>query len=231
MIIAIHQPEFMPWLGFFDKMNRVDTYVVFDHVQFKKRYFENRNRIKIGDAPVWITLPVKSKKKFTQKIMEVEIDQGVNWQKKMWGRVSHAYAKSPYFKEYAAEIESLIFTVGYTRLIDFNLALIHWIRRILDIHTPVVFSSTLNIEQFKASQLILEICKRLGSGKYLCGLSGRDYLRIDDFEDAGVKVIWQEFKHPVYPQTGKEFISHLSALDLIFNCGPNSKTILFSDER
>ncbi len=82
MIIAIHQPEFLPWLGYFDKMQRVDKYIVFDHVQFKKRYFENRNRIKQGNMPVWLSIPVKTRGKYLQKINEVEIDNCSSWQKK-----------------------------------------------------------------------------------------------------------------------------------------------------
>ena len=89
MRVAIHQPEFFPWIGFFDKMKRVDTYVIFDHVQFKKRYFENRNRLKIKDDSTWVTLPVLTKGRFNQRISDVEINDDINWQKKMFAKLQH----------------------------------------------------------------------------------------------------------------------------------------------
>jgi len=228
VIIAIHQPEFIPWLKFFDKMKRVDKYIVFDHVQFKKRYFENRNRIKQGNTAVWLSIPVKTKGKYSQRISDVEIDNISSWQKKSWEKIRYCYLKSQYFKEYSKELEVLFLLKQYEKLIDFNLKFIEWFRKVLNIDTPMEFSSNMNVEEFKASELILEICLRTGATEYLCGLSGKDYLKLDNFNAAGVKVISQEFEHPKYKQNGREFIPYLSTLDLIFNCGSESKNILFN---
>ncbi len=228
MRIAIHQPEFIPWLKFFDKMKRVDKYIIFDHVQFKKRYFENRNQIKQEDYAVWLSIPVKTKGKYSQIINKVEIDNSSPWQKKSWEKVRHCYLKSQYFKEYYEELENLFLSQKYDKLINFNLAFIEWFRRILKIDTPMEYSSNMNVEKFKASELVLEICLRTGAKEYLFGLSGKDYLKLDNFNAAGVKVISQEFKHPKYKQKGREFIPYLSTLDLIFNCGPESHNILFN---
>lgn len=227
MIIAIHQPEFMPWLGFFHKMGNVDQYVVFDHVQFKKRYFENRNRIKQGDESVWVSLPVISKGRYLQPIKEVEADSSSPWQRKLWEKIRHAYGKTQYFPKYSDEVEEIISGRIYERLIDFNLVFIEWLRKVLDIRTPMICSSTLGVDDFKASDLILEICLRLHADRYLCGLSGKEYLKKEDFHRSAVDIEWQNFEHPAYPQKGKEFLPYMSTIDLVFNCGPQSREILF----
>ncbi|CAB5083901.1 hypothetical protein D3OALGA1CA_421 [Olavius algarvensis associated proteobacterium Delta 3] len=219
MKIAIHQPEFMPWLGFFNKMKRSDRYVVFDHVQFKKRYFENRNRIKIRNESIWITLPVRSRKKFTQPLMEVEIDNSTKWQRKMSEKIKHCYSKSRHYHPYFEVIDGIIHACKYERLIDFNMAFIDFFRGVFDIDTPLVFSSELDVAEYQVSDLILEICKKMNAAVYLCGPSGKDYLDLESFEKANIEIVWQQFEHPEYPQTGDAFIPNLSALDFVFCCG------------
>ena len=227
MIVAIHQPEFMPWLGYFDRMQRVDKYIVFDHVQFKKRYFENRNRIKQGDIAVWLSIPVKTKGKYLQRINEVEIDNSSLWQRKTWERIKNCYLKSRYYENYSEELEALLLSKKYDNLIDLNITFIEWFRKTLNINTPMGFSSNMNVEEYKASDLILEICLRSGANQYLCGLSGKDYLKLEDFSASGIEVEFQNFKHPKYEQRGGEFMPYLSVLDMILNCGSNSQDILF----
>ena len=227
-MIAIHQPEFLPWLGFFDKMNTAEQYVIFDHVQFKRRYYENRNRIKQGNQPQWITLPVKAKGNYLQAINNIEIDNSVFWQRKMLGSLRHCYGHTHYFNEYAREIETLINIRAYDLLIDFNMAWIEWFRERLAIETPLCFSSELDVTNYRSSELIIEICKRMGANQYLCGPSGKAYLQIEAFCNAGIEVVWQEFVHPEYPQSGSEFLPYLSTLDLVLNCGSDSRKILFN---
>ena len=226
MKIAIHQPEFMPWAGFFHKMGNVDCYVVFDHVQFKKRYFENRNKIKNGDEAIWVSLPVISKGRYLQPINEVEVDNSSPWQRKLWEKIRHSYGKARCYSEYSDEVQKIIIGNKYEKLFDFNIVFIEWFRKVLDIKTPIVFSSTLGVGSYTASDLILEICRRMGASRYLCGPSGKDYLCIEDFRRSGVEIEWQDFKHPVYQQKGREFIPYLSTIDMVFNCGFQSKEIL-----
>lgn len=222
MIIAIHQPECLPWMGFFNKMHRAHRYVVFDHVQYKKRYFENRNRIKLGNKATWVTVPVESKGKFVQCIKDVEIDNSMPWQDKMIRTIHHGYAKTPYYHRYFHEIERLIGQRTYSRLIDFNLQFIEWFRSVLSIETPMVRSSDLNVDGYQGSELILQINRVMGAHQYLCGVSGRDYLKEAEFRNTGVEIVWQCFQPQPYPQTGDGFIANLSTLDLVFNCGPDS---------
>ena len=216
--MAIHQPEFFPWLGFFDKMKRADCYVVLDHVQFKKRYFENRNRIVNGDASQWITTPVRSKGHFKQSLCDVRIDRQQHWQQKLCARIYHSYRQATYFDRYFSSLEKVIQDKDYEFIVDFNMVIIQWFRKIFDIKTPIIFSSSLNVDQFKASRLILEVCKNMLTNAYLCGPSGKDYLDLKSFEKEGVELIWHDFVHPIYPQINSKFISHLSTLDFVFNC-------------
>ena len=219
MKIAIHQPEFFPWLGFFDKMARVDHFVVLDHVQFKKRYFENRNRIRMSDKAAWIMAPVLSKGLYKQKISDVRIHSDGIWQHKLIERVRHAYCKTPGFTTYFPELRELISNGSHNCLLSFNLAVIRFFRRFFEIPTPMTLSSQLGVDDFNGSDLILHICCKIGAGQYLSGSSGKDYLRLYEFRSAGIDVCWQNFTHPVYSQSGPYFISNLSALDYLFNCG------------
>jgi len=223
--IAIHQPEFFPWLGFFDKMSSVDKYVIFDHVQFKKRYFENRNKLKLNGEPVWVTIPVKSRGKQSQRIMDVKINNEENWQKKIFSKIHHCSAGTPHGKEVVKSLEPIFCEKKYDNLLEFNLKIIDWFRDRLSIQTPICFSSNLGVEEYSSSDLILEICKKLKADVYLCGSSGKDYLNTEDFSKDGVHIEWQAFEHPTYNQPGDKFIPFLSSLDFIFNYGDQSANI------
>ena len=223
MKVAIHQPEFLPWLGFFDKMARVDTYVIFDHVQFKKRYYENRNKLKFQEDFTWVTLPVKSKGKQKQKILDVEISDELNWQRKIFAKINHCASNTPYGKKVIQELQPLIVEKQYHNLIDFNLSMIKWFRNKFNINTNMLLSSELDVNNFTSSNLVLEVCKKLHAKTYLCGDSGKEYLELQKFKQNHVDIEWQNFVHPVYSQPGKKFISHLSSLDFIFNYGPQTR--------
>lgn len=204
-------------------MAGADTYVVLDHVQFKRRYYENRNRIVAPDGTVqWIGVPVSSKGKFEQPINEVRIDNDRKWKRKMLDTIRHRYAKAPGFSRYFPEFMELVEAFSGDRLIDFNLVCIDFFRRHFSITTPMVFSSVLLPAENRpsGSDLILRLCLATGASRYFCGPSGRDYLDLSAFEEKGVTVMWQDFEHPVYPQQCQEFVSHLSALDFLF-CSSN----------
>jgi len=225
--IAIHQPEFLPWPGFFNKMFLADLFVIFDHVQFKKRYFENRNRIvSPRGETAWVGVPVKSKGKFTQAIKDVEIDNSQLWKNKLLTTVGHYYGRAPFFGDYFPGLKALIEEREYGRLIDLNMELISFFRRNLGIATRMEFSSGMGVEDFRASDLILNICRKNGAGEYLCGSSGKDYLKEEDFEKNGIGITWLDYKPPVYGQLCGEFKAGMSTLDILFNHGGNSLEIL-----
>ncbi len=227
MRLAIHQPEFMPWSGYFYKMALADRYIVLDHVQFKKRYFENRNRVVSPKEDIsYIRVPVKTKGSHFQSIRDVEIDNTQNWQGKLLGTLQHYYNRAPYFNRYFEEMHSLIYARDYIKLFELNMEFIGFCRKHLGISTPIVFSSSLNVDYYKASDLILQLCILNNAKIYLCGASGKDYLQQEDFGRKGVRIEWIDYESPVYAQLGANFVKNLSALDLLFNHGERSRDIL-----
>ena len=229
MKLAIHQPEFMPWTGFFAKMARADAYVVLDHVQFKKRYFENRNRIVSAGGKVgWVGVPVISKGAFDQAINQVRIDNSQPWQRKLLGTIAHTYAKAPCFQPYFDELQAIVTARPFERLVDLNLELIGFFRRHLGIATPMAFSSTMALNGHKGSDLILEICRQHHARQYLCGASGKDYLVAADFQRAGVAIAWLNYRPAAYRQLGAPFVAGMSALDLLFNHGKASAAVVMA---
>jgi len=226
MKLAIHQPEFMPWMGFFNKMALADEYVIFDHVQFKKRYFENRNRIASPRGEIhYITTPVLNKG-CIQPINMVKIDNSRDWKRKMMKSLMHNYSKAPYFKEYSDDLEQRISDRSYDTLLSLNMVLIDFFRHHLNIKTPMVYSSALDVSSAKGSDLILQICIRKNAGIYLCGSSGLDYIEQDEFKQHNVNIEWLDYQCPRYKQMCDQFIPNLSTLDLLFNEGPRSESII-----
>lgn len=229
MKIAIHQPEFMPWLGFFYKMALADTYVVLDHVQFKKRYFDNRNRIVSPRKEVsYAVAPVLSKGRHAQPIMNTELDNTQNWKEVLLKKIKYFYSKARYFDKYYASFYSVLKEKEHHHLIDLNIDIIDFFRSSLGISTPMFFSSRMNVQAYRGSDLILQICLLNESSVYLCGPSGRDYLKTDDFSKRGINIEWLEYKSPEYSQLGDGFIPNMSTLDLLFNHGGESLNILMN---
>jgi hypothetical protein len=230
MIVAIHQPNFMPWLGYFDRMIQSDLFVLLDHVQFERRNYQNRCLIRLEDETKWLTVPVvqvSQKEKIIDKMIDNPADMsGPRW----WGpnhfqTLRYAYRKAPHFEQYAARLREIL-EARWDKLLDLNIATLEFVREALEIDTPMVRSSELRPEGQK-SALLLDICKQVGAAAFLGGMGGsREYLDKQAFADAAMGVRWQEFRHPTYPQTGTApFIKGLTVLDLLFNCGPRAAEI------
>jgi len=219
LIVAIHQPQYLPWLGYFDKMSKADVFCYLDNVQYKKNEWQNRNRIKIAQGRQWITVPVRYR--FPQKINEVEINNSVKWKKKHIQAFITNYSKASYFNNYISYFEDF-FSENWLLLSDLNVFLIERLRDFLDLQSkPTVLASRLTLRDDPTDRLV-DICKAVGADTYLSGQDGIKYMDLKRFEETGIKVITQEFNHPVYPQLYHEFQSHLSIVDLLFNCGPES---------
>lgn len=231
MKLAIHQPEFMPWPGFFNKMALADLYVILDDVQFKKRYFENRNRIVSPTGEVSFTgVPVITKGRYAQAINNVEIDNTKQWKEKLINKIYHYYCRAPFFYDYFEELFELIKENYYYRLLDINMAIIFFFRKVLGIITPMIFSSSLELDHYHGSDRIFQICLSQKADIYLCGASGRHYLNLEYFEKNGLKVEWLDYEPPVYKQLCPDFKPNMSSLDLLFNQGERSLTILRQEE-
>lgn len=223
MRVTIHQPEHLPWLGFFHKICMADVYVVLDNVQFRKNYFQNRNKIRTADGWSWLNVPVKYR--FGESIKDILIDNtNERWKDKYWKSICLSYQKSPFFNDYSKAIKCIL-DQEWTQIHELNLSFISKFIELLGITVNIVQGSSLGVKG-KASQLLLNICKEVKAGIYISGISGRDYLNMDDFENAGIEVIFQEFHHPVYRQTHGQFIPCMSVIDLLFNHGKKSRDII-----
>jgi hypothetical protein len=219
MIVAIQQPEHLPWLGFFDKMLRCDSYVILENVQFKKRYFENRNKICTKEGWQWITVPVVTKGRYTQKINEVMIDNSLNWQRKYLGSIQTSYGKACYFNKFFPLLKEIIES-DHQFLSTLNIELINLLKDYFRIDTPCFIASELVTSEFRGSDLILQLCLKTGADTYLSGPDGKNYLNLDQFQKYGIKVTYHNYAHPEYSQFhNSEFIPYMSAVDYIFNHG------------
>jgi hypothetical protein len=221
MIITIHQPEHLPWLGFFNKIAKAELFVILDNVQFEKNYFQNRNKIIGTNGVQWINIPISTKGHMNGNIATTEISLAsgnANWKEKYLRTVTQSYKKYPYYEEVFSILENAIM-IDTPFFCDINIAIIKGFCEKLDIHPQYLRSSELKVDGLKSS-LILDICKAVNADIYIAGPSGRDYLDMDSFRENNIIVKFNDFIHPDYPQRkSKEFISHLSALDLFMNCG------------
>lgn len=178
--MGIHQPEAFPWLGFFDKLFQSDVFVLLDNVQFEKHYFQNRNRIRTPDGWAWITVPVLTKSRSAQVIAEVEVNNAVEWRRKIKGTLEQHYGKAPYWADYRDRFWAIL-DRPWERLADLNVEVIRWLSDMLGIRRRMVLGSTLGVTG-KRSALLLEICRSLGATTYLSGVSGRTYLEAGLFQ-------------------------------------------------
>ena len=223
MIVAVHQPQYLPWLGYFDKIRRADVFCYLNDVQYKKNEWQNRNRIKTAQGWQWVTVPVRYR--FPQKINEVYINNAVEWKKKHLQAMVTNYNRAPYFKQVVGILEDA-FSKDWEFISELNVYLIESFKSLLNLEAKrSVRSSDLELRDEPTDRLI-DICKALGADTYLAGQGGIEYMDVERFEKSGLKVIIQEFKHPVYPQMFEEFQSHLSIVDLLCNCGPESMNII-----
>lgn len=228
MTVAILQPGYIPWLGFFDQVRRSDVFVYYDDVQYDKHGWRNRNRIKSPKGPQWLTVPVLHKGMNKPLITEILIDNRSPWQRKHAGSIRQFYSDAPYIETYIPELESL-FNQPWERLADLDIAVIELMCRWLGLKRQTVRSSELGI-QGAQSERLAAICGHFGATRYLSGDSARDYLDLDRFQSRNIAVEWQQYLHPVYGQLHGEFVPYLSALDLLLNEGPESLNILSSQK-
>jgi hypothetical protein len=226
MIISVHQPQYIPWLGYFEKISKSDNFVFLDNVQYKEREFQNRNKIRTKDGSSWLTVPVISKGEGRQNIRDVKVDNEVAWQRKHLASLRTSYAKATFFKDYYPFFEEVLGREwGYLK--DLNIEIIKFILKDLSIDTPITFESDLNVKTM-STQRIIDICKKLKAGTYLSGSGGKGYIDQGLFAQEDVKLIYQDFLHPQYKQCYEPFMPFMSIIDLLFNHGPGSRKILLS---
>ena len=225
MIVSIIQPAYLPWPGYFSRIQASDLHIVLDHVQFEKNSYTNRTRIRTAQGWAWLTVPLKTKGRFGDlAISGVEIDAERGWPAKHWSTLRQNYGKAPHFAAHARFFEEL-YARPWQRLAGLLDAATGYLLDAFGIRTPLARSSGMAVEGRK-SDLVLNLCRSAGAKVYLSGPLGRDYLDEAAFRQAGIEVRYHDYAPPTYAQAYSGFEPALSAVDLLFNHGPDSARIL-----
>jgi hypothetical protein len=226
MIVAIHQPQYMPWTGYFHKIAGADLFVILDDVQFKKNEWQHRNRIRTSQGWQWLSVP--NHYAFPQAIREVRLNNQIPWQEKHWRSLVAAYGNAPWFGKYKDDFEKF-YAKRWENMAELNIDSIVLLNRLLGIASPMERSSAYHFEG-TSTQRLVNICRHFKADMYLSGSGGKDYIEQDFFDTAGIKVVFEEFSPPSYAQhwsrSEDEFIPGLSVIDLLFNCGDESLSVL-----
>lgn len=225
MIVTVHQPQYLPWLGYFDKIDKSDIFVILDNVQYKKNEWQNRNRIKTANGWQWLSVPVLYK--FPQKINQVRINNGVDWRRKHLNALSINYSKSPHLNKYRSFLEDT-YLKEWEYLVDININFIDFFIQTMGVDTKTLLASKLHLREDPTYRLI-DVCKEVGANTYLAGKDGRNYMDIESFEKENINIIFQDFQHPTYNQLFGNFEPNMSVIDLLFNYGEESLNIIRGD--
>jgi len=231
MLVAIHQPHYVPWLGYLDRMARADVFIVLDHVQFERRNYQNRTMIRLEDESRWLTVPVvqlSQKETIVDKLVDNTETGSRAWGPTHFKTLKYAYRKAAHFDTYAPRLQQIM-EARWDKLIDLDLAMLDFLRESFEIRTPLKRSSEMKAEGAR-STLLLNLCKEIGPrATFFGGLGGsRHYLDHAAFKAENIGVQWQEFRHPTYAQCGDApFIPGLMSLDLLFNCGPAARDLFW----
>jgi len=231
MKIAIAQPTYLPWLGYFDLLDQSDQFVYLDSVQFEKRSWQQRNRIKTPAGLQWLTVPVISRGKREQRIVDAEI--GVEFWRDHLRTIEMNYRRAPFFDRYYDALSDLMRSAASSsNLATLTISLLRWFAEVMDIRTPTLRSSELPA-QGKRTDLLAEICQSLGATAYLSPLGSAEYLlnELSIMTERGIEVAFQHYEHPVYGQLFPPFQPYACALDLLFNEGENARAVIRSGRR
>lgn len=223
--VAVVQSNYIPWKGYFDLIAAVDEFILFDDMQYTRRDWRNRNKIKTPNGTQWLTVPVVAKGKYNQKIRETEID-GSSWSAVHWKSLELNYRRSNSFDEVAQWLRPLYLEADYTHLFSLNRKFIKAICDYLGISTRITTSSDYSLSEGKTERLA-DLCLQAGAEEYVAGPASKDYIEEKVFLDSGVKLSWFDYgEHPEYPQLWGHFVHEVSIVDLLFNCGKRSERFL-----
>jgi len=222
MRVTIHQPQFLPWLGYLDKIDQADLFIMLDTVQFKKNEWQNRNRIRTAKGWQWVTVPVLQQ--FGQRIDDVLINPTTAWKAQHLRALDIHYARAPYRDRYLSELQEL-YARPWSRLNDLNKATVQWLLAAYGITTPV-HSAAEYAARDEPTDRLIDLCRVVGASQYLAGPGAEHYMDKPRFESSGMRLKIQVFQHPIYRQVYEPFESNLSALDLLLMQGPNAITTL-----
>lgn len=226
MIVSIHQPGYLPWPGYFHRLSLSDVHVFFDDVQFEKHGFNNRGTIKTAHGARWLTVPVRTRGRFGANLLNAAEIADDRWRERHWRTLVASYRRAPYFERHAPFFES-VYRTEWKRLLDLNLAILDYLLSAVKIAPRLVRASDVGVDGTKSAR-VLNLCRALGATVYFSGTLGRGYLDEVAFAEAGVRVVYQDYRFPIYPQLHGEFVPGVSVIDLLFNCGPTATETLLA---
>jgi hypothetical protein len=221
--VAIHQPHYLPWLGYLAKWAAADVFVFLDTVQYEKNGWQNRNRIKTVAGPRWLTVPVRAR--LGTPIAEVPVDAGQPWAARHLRAIEDAYAPAPHLARHRTALRAL-YAEPWTRLAPLAVASAGWLARAAGIATPARLASSLGVGETDPTGRLIALCQAVGADTYLAGRDGARYMDTARFAAAGIRVLYQAYTHPKYAQLHGEFAPNCSALDLLLTHGDDALAIL-----
>jgi hypothetical protein len=226
-VVAIVQSNYIPWKGYFDLINRTDEFILFDDMQYTRRDWRNRNKIKTANGPAWLTIPVQVKGKYYQRIDETEIADK-DWPREHWNAIRTNYVRARHFAAYKARFEELYLDCRESLLSRINYRFLTAVCELLGIRTRVTWSTDYPPCEGKTERLV-HLCRCAGATEYLSGPAARDYIEPALFEVAGIKLSYADYSdYPEYTQLFPPFDHHVSVLDLILNEGPDARRFLLT---
>lgn len=225
-VAVIHQPDFLPYLGFFHRLLQADVFVILDHVQFvshTSRSWTHRDKIKTPNGERWLSVAV-AKCHHGIPINEVRLSKSIDWRQANLNLLRQNYSAASYFEEIMPRIEKLYSFQG-EKLVDLNIRSIKLLMKLFDITIDMFLSSELSPSGNK-NELLVDLLTKVKATTYLSGVGARVYLDPNPFMEAGIDVLWQEFNHPIYPQLHGDFLPYMSSIDLLFNCGEERSQLI-----
>jgi len=223
--ILILQSNYIPWKGYFDMINSVDEFIIYDHVQYTKNDWRNRNKIKAQNGAQWLAIPVNHST--SMRIKDVKVVNKL-WRKKHWNTLNGNYAKAKYFKEYKDRFEFLYLKGTEEYLSQINYIFLNEINEILNIKTATSWSWDYNLDG-NTTEVIINLCKQTNADEYLSGPAAKNYIDENIFQENNIKLTWMDYNnYPIYNQLFPPFEHRVSVLDLIFNEGPNANKFMKS---
>lgn len=227
MRVSIMQPAYLPWLGYFHRLMLSDLHVVLDNVPASKGDFSNRNRIRTATGWTWLTVPVVGSR-MTTPISDLQTDSKQQWQLRHWKSIEAAYSRARYFRTYAPTLRDALLLPAPT-LESACLNVLRPLNEAFGIATPLLFAKDMDLRERK-SDLVLEICRRTNATTYISGPLGRGYLDLRAFANAGIDVRFHDYVDPVYSQVHDGFEPLISAVDVLFNCGPSARAVIADEQ-
>jgi hypothetical protein len=221
--LAIHQPHYLPWLGYLAKWAAADVFVFLDTVQYEKHGWQNRNRIKTATGPRWLTVPVHAR--LGTPIAEVTVDTAQPWADRHLRAIEAAYAAAPHLGRHRAALRDL-YATKWDRLAPLAAASAELLARAVGIATPVHLASALGVSAAEPTERLIALCRAVGADTYLAGRDGARYMDVARFAAAGIDVLYQDYGHPTYAQLHGEFAPNCCGLDLLLTHGDEALAIL-----